>query len=183
MDFVPVTILRRLKFMGSPSDKLEFPSDQAPKVIVDSCVWVDILISQRPRHIEACRMYDLLLERGYIPTAPMSLHFEIVSALRHEREKEDAKLDAFANTVRRSNTIEVLCKPIDEAFVARYSQVDLPRLRGDCIYLAMAIVDELPFVTADERAHRVAKQYGVKSYTIPKFLAHLQAFPSTITRS
>jgi len=145
------------------------------EVILDACVWVDILVGKRPRHEKACRLYRELRERQYVIKGPMTLYFEIISALRHEREKPCVEgTPMYKSDVRGIDEIEFLALPIDEKFVEKYASLDLPRIRGDSIYLAMAKVDQLDFITEDARNLKVATEFGVRAFKIDEFFIRWQ---------
>lgn len=142
------------------------------EVILDANVWVDILIGSRPRHQKACKLYDQLIKNNYVIKGPMTLHFEIRSALFSEREKPGmAGTPMFASDFRPSNEIKFFGLPIDAQFVRKYS-IDLPRIKGDIIYLAMAKVDNIDFITEDDKCYTVARKIGIKAYKIDEYFIH-----------
>jgi predicted nucleic acid-binding protein len=95
-------------------------------------------------------------------------HFEIMSAMASEiRNKGTVK--AWEGTI----VSQII--PIDQSFVEKYVTGLFAELRaGDMVYLAVAAVDRLPLVTADEKLRRVALSKGVAAFSAEEFLVHLK---------
>lgn len=60
--------------------------------------------------------------------------------------------------------------PIDEAFVKKYFDVNLPEMRaGDLIFAALAKGDALPLVTEDINLANAAKTAGIRVLSIAEY--------------
>ena len=98
-----------------------------PRIILDTCILIDIMVASRTRHSVACRLNKELKSRGIIIVMPMHAHFELLSATKHEVRK-NTKTEMFKSEEREDDQLEYFGVSINDEFVKKYSCTDLPKM-------------------------------------------------------
>ena len=106
------------------------------KVVLDSCVVVDMFMVTRPRHEQAKRLRFELARAGITARMPSFALFEISHAIRQESRLSNGMLLDGAES-GKENGLSIDLVPIDEAFIHKYLGIPLPELRaGDLTFAA-----------------------------------------------
>jgi len=143
------------------------------KVVLDSCVVVDMFMVTRQRHPQAKQLQHELAKTGITVRIPSFSLFEISHAIRQEKRLSNGKLIDGAEGEEQSG-LSVNLVPIDEAFVHKHLDVTLPEMRaGDLTFAALAKGDGLPLVTEDAPLSKAAKAAGIRVFTINEYLTEL----------
>ena len=138
------------------------------KVVVDTCVIVDMLVASRPRHKQADLLRRLFSERKIRARIPYFAIFEISHALRQEKRLSEAKFLA-------DEEIPAELVPVDREFLKAYFDETLPEMRaGDLVFASMAHVDKLPLVTEDAGLAKSARAAGIDVKSIAEMLEALE---------
>jgi predicted nucleic acid-binding protein len=137
------------------------------KVIVDTCVIVDMLLSSRPRHAQADALRKIFAERNILARVPYFAVFEVSHAIRQEKRLTKA-------TFVPEEEIPAELVPVDQKFLKAYFDESLPEMRaGDLVFASMAHKDKLPLVTEDAGLAAAAKAAGIDVKSIAEMLAAL----------
>ena len=130
-----------------------------PSAVIDTCVVIDMLMSTRPRHPQASRLRRELIRVNVVAKLPMFAIFEINHATRQEQRLSRGKLVTGADT----GGFSVDFVPVDEAFVKKYFDVNLPEMRaGDLLFASLAKGEGLPLITEDLEFAKIAKTAGIR---------------------
>jgi predicted nucleic acid-binding protein len=144
-----------------------------PQIVLDTCVVVDMFMSTRPRHVQATQLRLALAKAGITARMPSFTLFELSRAIRQEKRLSNGKLIDGPES-GEENGLSVDLVPIDEAFVHKYLDVNLPEMRaGDLTFAALAKGDRLPLVTEDAPLRKAAKAAGIGVFTIEEYLSEL----------
>lgn len=131
-------------------------------IIIDTCVIIDMVDKNRPRHSEASELTKYLTENQLRIRFPCYGFFEIGSALRRSYTDVSHWFD---------ETLYYDAVAIDPDFIVKYYSRDLPYMKaGDSIFLAMAKVDGADLITEDNDLYKKAKVFGVNVYRISEYL-------------
>ena len=142
--------------------------------VIDTCVMIDMLMSTRARHAEAMRLRVQLARLGVIARLPMFAIFEINYATRQEDLQAKGVLGLQEN-IDGAPGIRIEFVPIDEAFVRKYFDVNLPQMRaGDLVFAALAKGDALPLVTEDKTLAVTAKSGGIRVLSTAEYRKELE---------
>lgn len=156
----------------SDSEKLApLPTD----VVLDTCVIVDLLIQERPRHETAKLLAAMLGASGCTVFIPAHAWFEIVSALLAEHHRKGAP-QTFVG--RRSNLLPFnnVIVAIDEAFVTTLliepllDGVLIDVAGGDMIFAALALKHGMTLISEDEKLLKRAKKVGVSAVDVETYM-------------
>jgi predicted nucleic acid-binding protein len=144
------------------------------KVILDSCVVVDMFMVTRQRHEQAKQLRLEIIKANVTVRMPSFFLFEVSHALRQEKSLSNGKLiDRGVGGVENGLSFETV--PIDDAFIRKYFDVSLPEMRaGDLIFAALAKGDGLPLITEDKKLRKLAQAAGIRVFTINEYLAELR---------
>ncbi|MDB4913769.1 MAG: hypothetical protein JWM95_1413 [Gemmatimonadetes bacterium] len=135
------------------------------RYVLDACVMVDMLGSQRPRHSQARDLADLLTSRDMACCAPATVLIEIQTAASQELKANNAPM-----TPGRADLdiwpFDFWTIPIDQQFIVDYvypfksiPSLDMPR-GGDLPYLYIAMMHRIPLVTEDIPLRNLAERWA-----------------------
>ncbi|MBL9178536.1 MAG: PIN domain-containing protein [Verrucomicrobiaceae bacterium] len=139
------------------------------KVVIDTCVLLDIIDENRPRHAGAAKLWDYIRGAGVTVRTPMHALFEISARLKNPDYRLTMKM---SKALTKSSPLHLDFVPIDESFFQNYYSTDLPYIKGgDLIFLALAHKENLPLITEDGDLRKKSSSIGVAVYSIDEFLA------------
>lgn len=144
------------------------------EVVVDSCVWIDMIIKDRPRHVAAINLARKLERDKVTVLVPMHAFFEIFTAVSSEARKRggSVKLGELDETFPFPQRYI----PIDNDFLRQYVFDPLPSPdlfnvdAGDMIFLAVARKHRCALITEDRTFIKRADCLGVKTFDVAKYL-------------
>jgi hypothetical protein len=143
------------------------------RLVVDTCVLMDMMFVHRARHAEADKMRQLLAKEPHAIVFPMHAHFEILSAAACDK-KRLAKLLDLAQPFNDIIDLVLEPKAIDLEFVKNYFPQQFIDLKsGDMIFVGIALKESIPLVTEDSKMCAEAKRVGIETYTISEYVAAL----------
>jgi hypothetical protein len=119
-------------------------------------VIMDKLFAERPGHANALRLVAMLRGRGITAFIPAHSLFEIISAVMCHRRVDGKPLTAVGS---RADLLG--CEGIIVP--------DLPG--GDMIFVALAIHQEIPIITDDQRMRKKAADARVTAYSVEQYLS------------
>ena len=143
--------------------------------VVDSCVWVDMIIKDRPRHAAAMDLGRKLAQDRVTVLVPMHAFFEIMTAASSESNKLGRPLGV--GRFDEGFPLPQRYIPIDNAFLGEYvfNPVLTPDFlnvgAGDLIFLAIARKHQCPLVTEDAKFRARAAKIGIKAMDIAGYLS------------
>ena len=164
---------------GSPSG---FPDSSAAiynftmKVVIDTCVHLDMFLPARPRHANAALLAERLRQKdGEIELyEPMHAFFEFTNAIMCEKRSAGGGDLKGNEAISEDRPLKFTLVPIDQKFVNRYATGEMPELKGgDMIFVLLALHDGLDLVTEDKKMLSEARRLGVSAFTTSEYLAHL----------
>ena len=139
------------------------------KLVIDTCVLLDILDEARTRHASAAKLRDYVRSGGVTVRAPMHALFEISAQLKNPDYRRTLKMTKALTDI---SPLRLDFVPIDEAFFENYYTSELPYLKGgDLIFLALAHKEKLPLITEDGALRKKSASIGIQVYSIDEFLA------------
>ena len=145
-----------------------------PTAVIDTCVMIDMLMASRPRHAEAMKLRLEMARVNATARLPMFAIFEINHATRQQDSLSRGIAGPFPN-IDGVAGIPVDFVPIDEAFIRRYFDVNLPELRaGDLVFAALAKGDALPLVTEDAALAEGARAAGITVLSTVEYRKELE---------
>ena len=144
---------------GSPSG---FPDSSAAiynftmKVVIDTCVHLDMFLPARPRHANAALLAERLRQKdGEIELyEPMHAFFEFTNAIMCEKRSAAAEGRALHlnESISEDDALKFTFVNIDLQFFHRYATGEMPDLKsGDMIFVLLALHDGLDLVTEDKK--------------------------------
>jgi predicted nucleic acid-binding protein len=146
------------------------------EIVADTSAILDIIIRSRPRHKFAKAVGMYLIDNQVKVTVPMHALFEIRSAILN------AKLGAAESQVpiqinediSESTPLFYNPIPIDDKFFNKYFIAEISDLKaGDYMYVALAKVEKLDFLTEDIGQYNAAKLAGVAVYNLEEYRAKI----------
>jgi predicted nucleic acid-binding protein len=148
------------------------------KVVIDSCVWLDMFLTHRSGHANAALLAERLRrEEGEIEILiPMHAEFEITSAIMCEKRSAAAEGRALHpnESISEDRPLKCTLVPIDLQFFHRHATGEMPDLKsGDMIFVLLALHDGLDLVTEDKKMLSEARRLGVSAFTTAEYLTHL----------
>lgn len=127
-------------------------------ILYSYCDQNDIFHEPATQFIELCKKID------YSVMIPGHALFEFNTVRKKRFNKNDINL-----LVKRELAFRILY--IDEAFIDRFYIEDLPLLKGsDYIFLCIAYVEKIPFVTEDNHFHKEEIKKLINVYHINEFI-------------
>ena len=136
--------------------------------VIDTCVLVDLLMATRKRHDKARKLRKELLRLDVIARVPAFAIFEISHAMRQEQRLSQGKLVSSDTGGAEGLSIEFV--PVDDDFVRKYFNFDLPEVRaGDLVFAALAMGEALPLITEDNDFAQKAKLAGIEVFSIDEY--------------
>lgn len=142
------------------------------ELVADTSAILDIIIRSRPRHKYAKAVGMYLIDNKIKVTVPMHALFEIRSAiLSAKRGAAESLVPVQINEdISESTPLLYNPVPIDDAFFNKYFVEGIPCLKaGDYMYVALAMVEKLDFLTEDPRQYEAAKKAGVSVYSMEEY--------------
>lgn len=141
-----------------------------PKLLVDSCVFIDSFDPQSPNHPAAIQLLEGLRKRGLLITMPASGWFEVQCAL--QKLTSDQRFVGPTMAGRMDYPVRLIY--IDKPFIEKYAMADIPYIKsGDHIFIAMAKIDEYNLITSDAKMIEVSKKCGVRVFEPAEFMNNL----------
>jgi len=141
------------------------------KIIIDTCVILDIIITSRPRHKMAQKLYNRILKGNVTLQAPFIAKFEISSGWKQE------KLESFVKPTKiisLKNPMKIQFVPIDQNFFERYFDLQIPYSKAsDLLFISMAKKENVPLLCEDKKMIKTAKTIKIDVYTIKDLLQKL----------
>lgn len=139
-------------------------------VVFDTCVIVDMFMPTRPRHQHAALLHAEMKKRNIKVRIPAFALFEISHAIRQEKRLSGGSL-LSGDLAGEANGLSIDLVAVDEGFVKRYLDLNLPELRaGDLVFAALAKGDALPLVTEDGPFRAAAELTGIQVYSAKEYL-------------
>jgi predicted nucleic acid-binding protein len=146
-----------------------------PSAVIDTCVMIDMLMPTRERHAEAMKLRLELARLNVTARLPMFAIFEINHATRQEDRRAHGLLSSSPANTDGAPGIPIEFVPIDEPFVKKYFDVNLPEMRaGDLIFAALAKGDALPLITEDVLLATAAKSAGIRVLSTIEYRQELE---------
>ncbi len=144
-------------------------------VVLDTCVLVDLLIDERPRHALAKKLAEALASSNRNVFIPAHAYFEFVAAILCERRQ----LGAPPTLVGKRSALlpfSNVVVSIDDAFVTDYLAATMDKLmdvRGgaDMIFVAIAARHGIRLISEDERMIAAAQKAGVRATNIATYMS------------
>src|SRR5262245_55976008 len=137
------------------------------EVVVVSCVWIDMITKDRPRHQVAVELARKP-ERDHVTVLiPMHAFFEIFTAVSSEARRRGGSVKVGELDEPFPFPQEYI--PIDNAFLAKYAFNPPPSLEvlnvdaGDMIFLAVARKHQCALITEDQKFMKRASAAGVSA--------------------
>lgn len=144
-------------------------SPKMKKLVIDTCVLLDILDEARPRHPSAAKLRDYVRNGGVTIRTPMHALFEISAQMKNPDYRRTMKM---SSALTESSPLCLDFVPIDESFFQSYYTSELPYLKGgDLIFLALAHKEKLPLITEDGLLRKKSASIGIQVYSIDEFLS------------
>lgn len=151
----------------NPPDPTISPTIGIPPMrvaLLDTCVVVDAVLSSRPRHAASSELVAKLKALDYRFPFPGHGLFEILQAIKSERQ-------SGATTMAAGFITDLMLISIDESFAHAYLDLNLPHMpAGDLIFLSIAAKERVPLITEDASLYKKAKTAGVPVFTVAEFL-------------
>jgi len=120
--------------------------------VIDTCVLVDLLMATRKRHDNARKLRKELLRLDVIARVPAFAIFEI------------------SHDTGGAEGLSIEFVPVDDDFVRKYFNFDLPEVRaGDLVFAALAMGEALPLITEDNDFAQKAKLAGIEVFSIDEY--------------
>lgn len=145
-------------------------------VVVDTCILIDMLFSERPRHARAKKLADVLAASKCHILIPAHAYFELVSAVASERRRRGSPLTVVGSrsALLPPGTVVV---SIDLSFVNDYlisaltdgHFIDVSG--GDMIFAVVALKHSLPLISEDARLRTGAQKLGLDAIDIDTYLS------------
>jgi predicted nucleic acid-binding protein len=141
-----------------------------PKLLVDSCVFIDSFDPQSPNHPAAIELLEELRNRGLLITMPASGWFEVQCAL----QKLTAEQRFVGPAIGGRMDYPVRLIHIDKPFIEKYAMADILYIKsGDHIFIAIVRIDEYDLITSDVKMIEVSKKCGVSVFEPAQFMNKL----------
>jgi predicted nucleic acid-binding protein len=140
----------------------------SPIVVIDTCVILDMFLTNRSRHVTAKRLLDCLVRDKTRVVLPFTGLFEgIASFTREQAHHGRVSVDPSQNA-----SLEFSLIPIDNAFFNRYHRKDLPPLRtGDLLLFVIAERDGHPLITEDDELYTMSKAAHIAVFRTAEYTA------------
>jgi predicted nucleic acid-binding protein len=129
-----------------------------PRVLLDSCVFVDAFDKRSANHQSALTLLQKLYEADIVILMPSHAWFEVECALK--KLTEDGRYCAPVFDGKREYPVELI--HIDRDFLKNYSMTPVPYIKaGDHIFIAVALKNNYILISSDTKVHNVGKKCGV----------------------
>ena len=139
------------------------------EIVLDASVLSDIFIKSRKRHKLAMGLAKYIKTHRIKVTIPMHAILELKCAIDNERLIQGR--GKLAEIFPQSNPLEINIIAIDEEFIHKYYDLDIPYIKaGDLIYILIAKKHHAILITEDKKQAKVAKSINVETYDIEEFL-------------
>lgn len=136
------------------------------KVLLDTCVIIDMVDKNQDRAVQGKELYEFLVSNNVGITLLRHSFFEMASVLKNLRLNH--KTYNFDDTFKLE--IERVID-ITEEFVESYLDVDLPYTKGaDWIFLCFAAKEKIDFITEDDALSKKCKSAGINSFTMKEYI-------------
>ena len=160
---------------SATDDTVEIWSDEqlqeylSHTVLIDTCVLVDLMVADRPRHTGAIEFYKCVTSLKRRVIIPAHAMFEMRSALTQERMLRNNVQYYTGFTWKRPLCFQIM--PIDLKFLELYQSIPVPDLRGgDMVFYVIAKRNGVEFVTEDNEVLLKGKAEGVPVFSLSEFV-------------
>jgi predicted nucleic acid-binding protein len=148
--------------------------EEMSDAVVDSCVWIDMISKDRPRHGAAIDLARKFERDKVTVLVPMHAFFEILTAVSSEARKRGGSVKV--GELGETFPFPQHYIPIDNDFLRQYVFDPLPPPEvlnvdaGDMIFLAVARKRQCPLITEDQKFVKRAVAVGVRALGVAEYL-------------